>query len=208
MMIDDLVDEIMDVVEKGFNLRLFHKTIVDGGKIIELSEEIKDRFPKDFEKAQQITRDRNAIIDSAKSHAVEMVSSAEKEAKMMIENAKAEAESIVSKAQAQANGMIEDARLDAAQLVSEHNITKEANAFSEQMRIETKKDCDVMMNTTQAECAEMISNAKAWRDAIESGAYKYAMDIMQRADSCLAGSVDAIRELQQKIDDSRPIHDN
>lgn len=208
MIIDDLVDEIMDVVEKGFNLRLFHKNIVDGGKIIELSEEIKDRFPKDFEKAQQITKDRNMILDSAKSRAAEMVSKAENEANRMIENAKAEAENMVLKAQSQAKAMIEDARLDAAQLVSESNITKEANMFSEQMRIETKKDCDVMMNTTQAECADMISKAKAWRDAIESGAYNYAMDIMKRADDCLSGSSDSIRNLQQKIDESRPIHDD
>lgn len=208
MLIDELVDEIIDVVAKGFNLRLFHKNIVDGEKIIELAQEIKDRFPKDFENAQKITKDRNRILASAKNDAREMLQKAETDSNMMMENAKAEAESIVSNAQAQANGLVEEAQLTAAQLVSESNIAKEANAFSEQMRIATKKDCDVMINTAQAERADILNKAKAWRDAIENGAYDYAMGIMNQADDCLSKSVGVINDLKQRIDESKPVHDD
>lgn len=208
MHIEELLDEIIETVDSGFNLKLFHRRIVDGEKVIDLSEEVRKSLPPEFESAKKITADRNRIIESAKNWASEKVNKAENDAEMIVSNAKSNAADIVSQAQAQAASIIEDARLHAEQLISESNITKVANERAQELQRNTKEDCDILMNTTRMDCDKLAQQAKTWAHDIENGAYEYAMRVMGEVDNYLSNSTDGLRETRQKLVDSKPIHND
>ena len=206
MHIEELLDEIVETVEDGFNLKLFHRRIVDGEKIMDLSEEVRKSLPPEFESAKKITADRNRIIESAKSWANEKVSKAESDAETIVSNAKTNAADIVS--QAQAASIVEEARLHAEQLISENNITKVANERAEALQRNTKEDCDILMNTTRVDCDKLAQQAKTWAQDIENGAYEYAMSIIGQVDNYLSNSTNDLRQTRQKLVDSKPIHND
>lgn len=205
MHIEELLDEIIEAVDSGFNLKLFHKVICDGEKIIELSDEVKKSLPPEFESAKKITADRNKIIDSAKSWAADKKAKAEAEAHSTVSGAQAQAEDIVAKAEAQAAEIVENARLHAEQLISENNITKEATARAEELRANTISDCDVMMNATKADCEQLTQQANAWARDMREGAYNYAMGVLNDVDKCLSGSVDDVRSVRMKLESNNAV---
>ncbi|MGN0444146.1 MAG: hypothetical protein ACI4F5_05975 [Acutalibacteraceae bacterium] len=204
MHIEELLDEIIETVDGGFNLRLFHKRIVDGEKIIELSDEVKKSLPPEFESAKKITADRNKIIDSAKSWAADKKARADAEANSTVADAQAKAEEIIANAQAKANSIVEDARLHAEQLISESNITKEATQRAEELRINTINDCDVMMNATKSDCDTLTQQAQAWARDMREGAYSYAMGVLSDVDRCLTGSVEDVKNVRMKLENNAP----
>lgn len=205
MHIEELLDEIIETVDGGFNLKLFHKRIVDGDKIIDLSDEIKTSLPPEFESAKKITADRNKIIDSAKSWAADKKARADAEASSTIAEAQAQAEEIIANAQAQADGIVEDARLHAEQLISETNITKEATERAEELRRNTIADCDVMMNATKSDCDALTQQAQSWARDMREGAYSYAMGVLADLDKCISGSQEDVRNVRMKLESNAPI---
>lgn len=205
MHIEELLDEIIETVDGGFNLKLFHKRIVDGEKIIDIADEIKTSLPPEFESAKKITADRNKIIDSAKGWAADKKARAEAEAGKTVADAQANAGEIIANAQAQAAQIIEDARLHAEQLVSDSNIMKEATDRAEELRRNTMNDCDVMMNATKNDCDALTQQASAWAKDLKEGAYTYAMGVISDLDSCLNGSIDDVRSVKAKLENSAPI---
>lgn len=202
MHIEELLDEIIETVDGSFNLKLFHKRIVDGEKIIEIADEVKESLPPEFESAKKITADRNKIIDSAKSWAADKKSRAEEEANATVAQAQAKADEIVADAQAQAAQIVEDARLHAEQLISESNIMKEATARAEELRQNTMNDCDVMMNATKGDCDRLTQQAQAWAKDLKEGAYTYAMEVITDLDKCLNGSIDDVRRVRSKLENT------
>lgn len=205
MHIEELLDEIIETVDSGFNLKLFHKRIVDGDKIIESADEIKDCLPSEFESAKKITADRNRIIDSAKSWAADKKARADAEAESTIADAKARAEEIIAKAKAEADGIVEDARLHAEQLISENNITREATERAEELRRNTINDCDVMMNATRTDCDNLTLQAQNWAKDMKEGAYTYAMNVLAELDNCISGSQEDVRNVRARLESNAPI---
>lgn len=205
MHIEELLDEIIETVDSGFNLKLFHKRIVDGERIIELSDEVKTSLPPEFESAKKITADRNKIIDSAKNWAADTKARADATAASTIADAQAQADDIIAKAQAQAADIIEEARLHAEQLISETNITKEATQRAEELRNNTIADCDVMMNATKSDCDALTQQAQAWARDMREGAYSYAMGVLSDVDRCLTGSVEDVKNVRMKLENNAPI---
>ncbi len=200
MHIEELLDEIVDTVGSGFNLRLFHKTILDGEKIVTLSDEIRTSLPPEFESAKKITANRNKILDSAEQFAQNKKAAAEKEANITIENAGAKAQSMIEDAKAQADRIIENARLHAEQLISESNITKTANERASQLLAETNNDCEAMMKATKADCDELTANAKKWSDDVRNAAYEYSMRMIGEVDNFLSVSSADLRQTKGKLE--------
>lgn len=207
MHIEELLDEIIETVDKGFNLKLFHKRIVDGEMIIQLADEVKESFPADFESAKKITEDRHKIIESAKNWAEEKKARAQAAADNTVTSANTKAEQIISSAQAQAAAIIEDARLQADRLVSENNITIEATRNAEELRANTINDCDVLMNATKSDCDALTQQAQAWAKDMREGAYAYAMNVLDSVESCLNGSSADIRGVRAKLESNDPTMD-
>ncbi|MBQ6873574.1 MAG: hypothetical protein IJO24_04650 [Clostridia bacterium] len=200
MHIEELLDEIIETIDNGFNLKIFHKTIVDGDKVIDLSNTVRSSLPAEFESAKRITADRNKIIESAEQWAISKKNSADKEAVSIVEGATAKANSIVAQAEAQAQQIIENAQLHAEQLISENNITRVANERATNLLETTKNDCDMLMNSTRADCDELTSQAKQWADDVRTAAYDYAMRMVAEVDNFLQGSVSDLRQTKGNLE--------
>ena len=197
---EELIDEIIETIDSGFNLKLFHKTIVDGDKVVDLSETIRTSLPAEFESAKRITADRNKIIESAEQWAISKKTAADKEATSIVEGANANAANIIAQAEAQAKQIVENAQLHAEQLISENNITRVANERATNLLETTKNDCDMLVNSTRADCDELAAQAKQWSDDIRSAAYDYAMRMVGEVDNFLQVSVSDLRQTRGNLE--------
>lgn len=200
MHIEELLDEIVETVDGGFNLKLFHKRIVDGDKVISITDELRASLPPEFESAKKITANRNKILDSAEQLAQNKKAAAEKEATATINSAGAQAQAMIEEAKATAAKIVEAAQLHAEQLIGESNITKTANERASQLLAQTNNDCEAMMKATKADCDELTSNAKQWSDDIRSAAYEYAMRMVGEVDNFLAASSSDLRQTKGKLE--------
>ena len=189
MHIEELLDEIIETVDSGLNLKLFHRRLVEGDKIIDLSEEVRTNLPSEFESAKRITADRNKIIESAESWAANKMSSAENEAGNILESADNRAKSIVADAEERARQIVENAQMRAEQLVSENNITQVAEARAAELLQRTDEDCQARTNS-----------AKQWSSEIVTAAYNFSMSMVGEIDSHLNGSATELRKASDNIE--------
>ena len=104
--VEDLIDELYDVLEKGWSLPLSGgKSFIDTEEARQILDEIRDTFPTEFSQARQIVRERQSLLDDA-----------EAEANRMIEDARGQAMTIASEqeivriSQQQAETIMGDAR--------------------------------------------------------------------------------------------------
>lgn len=200
MHIEDLVQEIIDVVNDGFNLKLFHRTIVEGERIVEAANEITKNLPDEFESAKRITADREKIIQSAEQWAINKKKAAENEAAAIVDTAKRDADNMIADAEAQARYIVETAQAHAAQLVSESNITKTAHQQAQQLVDAAKADSDMMMNAARANSNELTAQAEQWANDVRTGAYEYAMRMVNEVDNYLSGSVSDLRQTKLNLE--------
>ncbi len=200
MRIEELLDEIVETVDKGFNLKLFHRRLLDGDAVISLTEEIRANFPEDFKTAEKITANRNRIIASAEEFAENKKNSATKEAEDIVASAKATGDDIVAKARAAAEDIIRNAQLQAEHLISENNITKEANERATQLLTETNNDCEAMMTATKTDCQQMRDEANEWSTGIRRAAYEYAMNMIGEIDGFLSSSSSDLRSTRNNLE--------
>ena len=93
--IEDLLDELYDILDKGWSLPLSGgKVFVDGEDVKQLLEEIRDVIPDEIRQARAIVEERDQIISQAQQQAAQIKSKAssdiEMEKKKAINDAKNE----------------------------------------------------------------------------------------------------------------------
>lgn len=104
--VEDLIDELYDVLEKGWNMPLSGgKTLVDSEEAKQILDEIREAIPAEVRKAKAIVADRAQIISEAQREAETIVRVAEEKAKTLVNQ-----EEIVRQAQAKANDIMAQAQ--------------------------------------------------------------------------------------------------
>lgn len=104
--VEDLIDELYDVLEKGWSLPLSGgKTFVDSEEARQILDEIREAIPAEVRKAKAIVADRAQIISEAQREAETVVRVAEEKAKTLVNQ-----EEIVRQAQAKANDIMAQAQ--------------------------------------------------------------------------------------------------
>lgn len=100
--VEDLIDELYDVLEKGWNLPLSGgKSFIDSEEAKQILDEIREAIPAEVRKAKAIVADRAQIISEAQREAETIVRVAEDKAKTLVNQ-----EEIVRQAQAKANDIM------------------------------------------------------------------------------------------------------
>ena len=80
--IEDLIDEMYDVLDKGWKLPLSGgKVFVDGEEVRQILDEIKEEIPAEVRKAKAIVADRAQIISEAQREAETIIRVAEEKQK-------------------------------------------------------------------------------------------------------------------------------
>lgn len=107
--IEDLIDEMYDVLEKGWKMPLSSgKVLVDSEEIRAILDDIRDVFPQEIGEAKRIVSDHGQIINEARREADSIVQAAEERAKAMVSQ-----EEVVLMAQQRANELLSQAQAQA-----------------------------------------------------------------------------------------------
>ena len=105
--VEDLIDELYDVLEKGWSLPLSGgKSFVDVEEARQILDEIREAIPAEVRKAKAIVADRAQIISEAQREAETIVRVAEAKAKTLVNQ-----EEVVRQAQAKANDIMAQAQV-------------------------------------------------------------------------------------------------
>ena len=100
--VEDLIDELTDVLEKGWHLPFAGgKSFIDSEDAKQILDEIREAIPSEVRKAKAIVADRAQIISEAQREAETIVRVAEEKAKALVNQ-----EEIVRQAQAKANDIM------------------------------------------------------------------------------------------------------
>lgn len=104
--IEDLIDEMYDVLDKGWKMPLSAgKVFVDGEEVRQILDEIKEEIPTEVRKARAIVADRAQIIDEANREADTIIRVAQEKAQAMVEQ-----DEVVRQAQQKANELLAQAQ--------------------------------------------------------------------------------------------------
>ena len=145
--VEDLIDELYDVLEKGWSLPLSGgKSFIDSEEAKQILDEIREAIPAEVRKAKAIVADRAQIISEAQREAETIVRVAEEKAKTIVNQ-----EEIVRQAQAKANDIMAQAQ------VKFREMRKASNDYVE----------DIMRRTDEAVSASLAELRKT-RQSIKS----------------------------------------
>ena len=127
--IDDLIEELCDVLEKGWRLPVANgKVLVDSEEIKAILDDIKEEIPAEIQKAKAIVTDRQQIIADAKREAETILRMAEEKQKALINR-----DEVVKQAQAKANDLIAQAQ------VKFKDMRKASNDYVEELMRKTEE---------------------------------------------------------------------
>ncbi|MGN0479653.1 MAG: ATPase [Hominenteromicrobium sp.] len=145
--VEDLIDELYDVLEKGWTLPLSGgKSFIDSEEAKQILDEIREAIPAEVRKAKAIVADRAQIISEAQREAETIVRVAEEKAKTLVNQ-----EEILRQAQAKANDIMAQAQ------VKFREMRKASNDYVE----------DIMRRTDEAMSASLAELRKT-RQSIKS----------------------------------------
>ncbi|MBR2215304.1 MAG: ATPase [Selenomonadaceae bacterium] len=122
MAVRDTLDQIENLVAGASHVPLTGKSMIDENDLIHLVEELRKDLPMELERANDIMRDRDKIIDDAKKDSDDIVRQAkEYAAKIVDENevvvqAKAKAKALLQQAQEQEREIMERTKANSQQL--------------------------------------------------------------------------------------------
>lgn len=104
--IEDLIEEMYDVLEKGWKMPLSNgKVFVDGEEVKQILDEIKEEIPSEVRKAKAIVADRAQIIDDANREAETIIRVAQEKAAALVDE-----QEVVRQAQQKANELLAQAQ--------------------------------------------------------------------------------------------------
>lgn len=145
--IEDLIDEMYDVLDKGWKMPLSAgKVFVDGEEVRQILDEIKEEIPNEVRKAKAIVADRSHIIDEANREADTILRVAQEKANAMIEQ-----DEIVRQAQAKANELL-----------------AQAQAKFKEMRRASNDYVDDLMRRTDESLSENLAELRKTRQNIKN----------------------------------------
>lgn len=145
--IEDLLDELFDVLDKGWALPLSGgKIFVDGEEAKQILDEIRDVIPDEIRKAKAIVAEREQIVSDAQREAETVVRVAEEKAKALVNQ-----DEIVRQAQAKANDLI-----------------MQGQAKFKEMRKASNDYIDDIMKRTDDSLAETLAELRKTRQNIKS----------------------------------------
>ncbi len=144
--IEDLIDELYDVLDKGWKMPLSAgKVFVDSEEVRQILDEIKEEIPTEVRKAKAIVADRAQIIDEANRQGDTIIRVAQEKAKAMVEQ-----DEIVRQAQQKANELL-----------------AQAQAKFKEMRKASNDYVDDLMRRTDESLSENLAELRKTRQNIK-----------------------------------------
>lgn len=145
--IEDLIEEMYDVLDKGWKMPLSAgKVFVDGEEVRQILDEIKEEMPTEVRKAKAIVADRTQIIEDAHREADTIIRAAQEKAQTLVEQ-----DEIVRQAQQKANELL-----------------AQAQAKYREMRKASNDYVDELMRRTDESLSEYLAELRKTRQNIKN----------------------------------------
>lgn len=152
--VDELLDQIELILEKGFTLPLLNgRVVVRADEINSIIEEIRIRMPREINEARRITSDRNDIVADARKAADDIRRHAEERARAMVSK-----DEITRRATIQANETISIANTKARQICNNAIDIAESRL----------RACEEILTEKQKEIRQSIAAVKNSRAELNS----------------------------------------
>lgn len=150
----ELLKHMRVAIRSGANVPLTNKKIIDAEKCLMIIDDMERNLPDAVQYGLQMFAEKDRIMGSAETAAMNRVTSAEMRANAALEKAKREAEEIIADAENEARAILADAQERADHMVDENEIVRRA---SEEARI--------IRNDARVEASEL--RLKANHDAYQ-----------------------------------------
>ena len=145
--IEDLIDEMYDVLDKGWKMPLSSgKVLVDSEEIRAILDDIRDVFPQEISQAKTIVAEHGQIINEANREAENIVHAAEERGKALVAQ-----QEVVRQAQQKAN-----------------EILAQAKAQFKEMRKASSDYVDDLMRRTDESLSESLTELRKTRQNIKA----------------------------------------
>ena len=175
----ELLKHIRAAIRSGANVPLTSKKIIDADKCLMIIDDMERNLPDAVQYGMQMYAERERILGSAETAAMNRVSSAEMRANAALEKAKNDAEQIVADAENEAHAILADAQERADHMVDENEIVRQA-----------REEARIIKNDARVEASEL--RLKASHDAYQ---------LMAEVEDELAEACKAIRRRRAELGD-------
>lgn len=130
-----IIEEIEDLLDEASTVPFSKKVMVDTDEVFHLLQQIRQNLPGEIKQAQWVNEEKDRILAEA-----------ERDSQTIKDNASKEADKIVNDAKDTFNNMI-----------SEHEITKSANDFAEDIVTKAEENAKVLKTQSMTYVDEMLA---------------------------------------------------
>ena len=137
MAVRDTLNKVENLVAGASHLPLTGKALIDEDELSALIDELRNALPQELDRAEQIIRDRESMIQSAQQQAEKIIKDAQRQAERLVDEndivlkARKNAQAVTTEAHQQSNAILENARQQARHFQEE--VDKYANQVFDQL---------------------------------------------------------------------------
>ncbi|WP_300409794.1 ATPase [Lagierella sp.] len=138
MDVNQIIEEIEDLLDDASTVPFSKKVLVDSDDILHLLQQIRQGLPAEIKQAQWVNEEKDKILAEA-----------ERDAEEIKNNAGREADKIINDAKETFNNMISD-----------HEITKSANRYAEDIVTKAEKNAMILKNESMTYVDELLATTQ------------------------------------------------
>lgn len=133
-----LIEEMEDLMDGASTVPFSKKVMVDADEVLEILTEMREALPEEIKQAQWVTEEKERIVTEAER----------------------EADAIRKGAQKDADGMNKDAQKRFEALINEHDITKQAEKYGEEIVSKAEQNARVLKMQSITYVDEMLATTQ------------------------------------------------
>ena len=170
----ELLKHMRAAIRSGANLPLTNKKVIDADKCLMIIDDMERNLPDAVQYGMQMFAEKERIMGSAETAAMNRVTSAEMRANAALEKAKREAEEIIADAENEARALLADAQERADHMVDESEIVRracedariiknDARVEASELRLKANHDAYQLLASVEDELAEACKSVRRRR---------------------------------------------
>ena len=170
----ELLKHMRAAIRSGANVPLTNKKIIDADKCLMIIDDMERNLPDAVQYGMQMFAEKDRIMGSAETAAMNRVTSAEMRANAALEKAKREAEEIIADAENEARALLADAQERADHMVDESEIVRraceeariiknDARVEASELRLKANHDAYQLLASVEDELAEACKSIRRRR---------------------------------------------
>lgn len=165
--------QMIDDAKSGFS----GSCKIDRDKALDILDEVRDKFPVEFNEAQKIVAKRTEYLNQAQ----------------------AEAERAVRQAQEEAQRILREAEAKAQHMVDMSEVQKRITAKVNEVLRDTEKRTNEMVRQAMEKAKETVAQAERQTSELKTATNQYCDDALHRSEEALTAALDEVRKSRSRF---------